>query len=323
MRRLLVPLAALAALAAAAPSGMVVLEGGDFVMGTDAPDHRDGEGPPRREHVDPFAIDKYTVSNKQFREFVRSTRYKTDAEKYGWSFVLSHFLSDKARQRFKSLPDAKWWIAVPRAYWRSPTGSPSSIADKENYPAVHISWNDATAYCEWTGKRLPTEVEWEYAARGGLEGKTYPWGNALKSKRANGWDGKFPDDNKPLDGHLGVAPRDAFGPQNEYGLYNMVGNVWEWTSTFYVNPAELVHKLKQGQNPEPETKYVLRGGSYLDTFDGSANHKLRVTTRMGNEPDAGSDNLGFRCAKNIVLADLTGADGDEDEEEEIVIHTDL
>lgn len=146
---------------------------------------------------------------------------------------------------------------------------------------VHVSWNDAQAFCRWKGKRLPTEEEWEWAGRGGLQGRTYPWGNKFQGTRTNLWQGSFPDGDTAEDGYHGVSPVTAFPSQNSYGLHDMMGNTWEWTSTSF---------------PSAQPMYVLRGGSWIDTVDGSANHKARTTTRMGNTPDSASDNMGFRCA---------------------------
>nr|KAF6491162.1 sulfatase modifying factor 2 [Molossus molossus] len=166
-----------------------------------------------------------------------------------------------------------------------PAGPGSGIRERLELPVVHVSWNDARAYCAWQGKRLPTEEEWEFAARGGLKGQVYPWGNQFQPNRTNLWQGKFPKGDTAEDGFHGVSPVNAFPPQNNYGLYDLVGNVWEWTASPY-----------QGADQDMR---VLRGASWIDTSDGSANHRARVTTRMGNTPDSASDNLGFRCASSI------------------------
>ncbi|XP_065190821.1 inactive C-alpha-formylglycine-generating enzyme 2-like [Sycon ciliatum] len=267
---------------------MVRFESGSYRLGTDEKDARDGEGPSRLVSVKPFEMDQYSVTNEQFRKFIRDTKFRTEAEKFGWSFVLEPFVSEKIKATIKeSVQGAPWWLPVKGAYWRQPFGPGSSIKEMMHYPAVHISWNDATAYCKWAKKRLPTEAEWEFAARGGgQQGKKYPWGNKYEKKRMNIWQGEFPDTNTKEDGYHGVCPADAFKPQNEKGMYNMIGNVWEWTSDQF-----------RDESGGQEKKYVLRGGSYLDTVEGEKNHIARVTTRMGNTPDSGSDNLGFRCAK--------------------------
>ncbi|XP_068824262.1 inactive C-alpha-formylglycine-generating enzyme 2 isoform X5 [Capricornis sumatraensis] len=177
-----------------------------------------------------------------------------------------------------------WWLPMERAFWRQPAGPGSGIREKLEFPVVHVSWNDARAYCAWRGKRLPTEEEWEFAARGSLKGQVYPWGNKFQPNRTNLWQGKFPKGDKAEDGFHGVSPVNAFPPQNDYGLYDLMGNVWEWTASQY-------------QAADQDMR-VLRGASWIDTADGSANHRARVTTRMGNTPDSASDNLGFRCASS-------------------------
>uniref|UniRef100_A0A8C8VVE1 Sulfatase modifying factor 2 n=1 Tax=Peromyscus maniculatus bairdii TaxID=230844 RepID=A0A8C8VVE1_PERMB len=244
---------------------MVQLPGGRFLMGTDAPDGRDGEGPAREVTVKPFAIDVFPVTNKDFREFVREKKYRTEAEAFGWSFVFEDFVSPELRDQGNQMPSVLWWLPVQKAFWRQPAGPGSGIREKLELPVVHVSWNDAGAYCAWRGKRLPTEEEWEFAARGGLKGMCYSLGTAE-------------------DGFHGLSPVNAFPPQNNYGLYDLMGNVWEWTASTYQSA---------GQDMR-----VLRGASWIDTADGSANHRARVTTRMGNTPDSASDNLGFRCASS-------------------------
>ncbi|NP_001016106.2 sulfatase-modifying factor 2 precursor [Xenopus tropicalis] len=270
---------------------MVQLDGGQFDMGTKASDGKDGESPVRQVKVLPFAVDKYPVTNKDFREFVRAKKYKTEAEAFGWSFVFEDFVSEELKKKVtQKLESAPWWLPVERAFWRQPAGPASGIKEKLDYPVVQVSWNDAQAYCKWLGKRLPTEEEWEFAARGGLKGKVYPWGNTFKPNRTNLWQGTFPGMDTATDGYHGASPVAAFPAQNEYGLYDMLGNTWEWTATEYTSA--------RAQKQNKENMYVLRGASWIDTVDGSANHKARVTTRMGNTPDSASDNLSFRCAKN-------------------------
>ncbi|KAM8977323.1 inactive C-alpha-formylglycine-generating enzyme 2 [Pelodytes ibericus] len=271
----------------------VQLGGGKFQMGTNAPDGKDGEGPTREVIVKPFTIDKYPVTNKDFRDFVRAEKYKTEAETFGWSFVFEDFVSEESKKKVtQKLESAPWWLPVERAFWRQPSGPGSGIKEMLDHPVLQVSWNDAQAFCKWIGKRLPTEEEWEYAARGGLQDRIYPWGNKFQANRSNLWQGAFPSKDSTEDGYHGVSPVTAFPAQNEYGLYDLLGNTWEWTASEFTIAGQM-HK-QQGQK-----MYTLRGGSWIDTQDGSFNHKARVTTRMGNTPDSASDNLSFRCAKSI------------------------
>ncbi|MCI4386551.1 hypothetical protein PGIGA_G00063740 [Pangasianodon gigas] len=268
-----------------ADESMVLVPGGNMKIGTNAADGRDGESPARAVKVETFKMDKYPVTNSDFREFVRLQKYKTEAQTFGWSFVFQDFVSEELKSKItQRIESAPWWLPVEKAFWRQPSGPNSTIKDRLDSPVVQVSWNDAQAYCKWKKKRLPSEEEWEIAARGGLDGRTYPWGNKFLQNRTNLWQGSFPEGDTAEDGYHGVAPVTAFPPQNNYGLYDMLGNVWEWTSTRFTSP---------------QIMYVLRGASWIDTADGSANHRARVTTRMGNTPDSASDNLGFRCASDF------------------------
>ncbi|XP_023685037.1 inactive C-alpha-formylglycine-generating enzyme 2 isoform X2 [Paramormyrops kingsleyae] len=258
---------------------MVQIPGGKMKMGTSASDGRDGESPVKDISVAPFSIDMHPVTNLDFREFVREQKYKTEAETFGWSFVFQDFVSEELKSKVTKRIE--------------PAGPSSSIKDRLDSPVVQVSWNDAQAFCKWRGKRLPSEEEWEFAARGGLQGRTYPWGNKFQLNRTNLWQGKFPERDTAEDGYHGISPVTAFPPQNNYGLYDMMGNAWEWTSTRF---------------PGSQTMYVLRGASWIDTVDGSANHRARVTTRMGNTPDSASDNLGFRCVASVQPRKQRGAE---------------
>ena len=274
--------------------------GGGFTMGSE--DRRfpaDGEGPPRLITVGEFAIACHTVSNMQFGDFVRATGYTTDAERYGWSFVFAAFLSDETRQAIGSrAADTPWWVPVPHAYWAQPEGSPSTVLDRLDHPVVHVSWNDARAYCQWSGTRLPSEAEWEIAARGGIEGASYPWGDELAPSgehRCNIWQGRFPDQNTAEDGYPGTAPVHAFRP-NGYGLHNMAGNVWEWCEDYF---APDYHRITTPVDPlqtTPAANHSLRGGSFL--CHESWCNRYRVAARSSNTPDSASSNIGFRVVRS-------------------------
>ncbi|NXC99697.1 SUMF2 enzyme, partial [Certhia familiaris] len=270
---------------------MVQLPGGTFQMGSGSLQRRDEEGPAREVRLKPFALDKHPVTNRDFREFVREKKYKTEAEAFGWSFVFEDFVSEELKKKVtQKLESAPWWLPIEKAFWRQPSGPGSSIKDRLDYPVLHVSWNDAQAFCAWKGKRLPSEEEWEFAARGGLEQRMYPWGNKFQPNRTNLWQGDFPQGDTAEDGYHGVSPVTAFPAQNSYGLYDLLGNTWEWTASEFPTP---------GRAPRAQNMQVLRGASWIDTADGSANHRARVTTRMGNTPDSASDNLSFRCAADI------------------------
>ncbi|KAM6110946.1 inactive C-alpha-formylglycine-generating enzyme 2 [Pterocles gutturalis] len=273
---------------------MVQLPGGKFQMGSSSLEQRNEEAPVREVTVKPFAIDRYPVTNGDFREFVRAKKYKTEAEEFGWSFVFEDFVSEELKKKVtQKLESAPWWLPIEKAFWRQPSGPGSSIKARLDYPVLHVSWNDARAFCAWKGKRLPAEEEWEFAARGGLEQRVYPWGNKFQPNRTNLWQGEFPRVDTAEDGYHGVSPVAAFPPQNSYGLYDLLGNTWEWTASEYPSAG-----LSAGRRAQQMR--VLRGASWVDTADGSANHRARVTTRMGNTPDSASDNLSFRCAADVL-----------------------
>jgi sulfatase modifying factor 1 len=274
--------------------------GGSFTLGSNYRAFAaDGEGPPRRVTVGAFAIACHAVSNIQFGDFVRATGYTTDAERYGWSFVFDAFLTDDTRHAIGSrVADAPWWLPVPHAYWAQPEGPPSTILDRLDHPVVHVSWNDAKAYCRWSGTRLPSEAEWEIAARGGLEQATYPWGDELAPSgehRCNIWQGRFPDHNTADDDYFGTAPVHAFKP-NGYGLHNMAGNVWEWCEDYF---APDYHRITASVDPlqaMPKANRSLRGGSFL--CHESYCNRYRVAARSSNSQDSASSNIGFRVVRS-------------------------
>ncbi|WP_405733871.1 formylglycine-generating enzyme family protein [Streptomyces sp. NBC_00028] len=282
------------------PAG-VLLPGGEFLMGAEDPDGvpGDGEGPVRTVRVASFRIDAHAVSNARFAAFVADTGYRTDAERLGWSYVFAGFLP-AALRRGAARPEATpWWCAVGGASWREPEGAGSGVAGRENHPVVHVSWYDAAAYAAWAGKRLPTEAEWEYAARGGLEQRRYPWGDELDAEgehpyRCNIWRGVFPTRNTAADGYRGTAPVDAFAP-NAFGLYNMSGNVWEWCADWWAvgHQGGPDRPLVDPQGPPDGTRKVIRGGSHL--CHASYCNRYRVAARTANTPDSSSGHTGFRC----------------------------
>jgi formylglycine-generating enzyme required for sulfatase activity len=278
---------------------MIRLPGGAFRMGTDDDEGfpADGEGPIREVTVGSFLIDPYAVTNDRFAAFVADTGYKTEAERYGWSFVFHLLVPDTIEKTVTQVPrQTPWWYTVHGAYWAQPEGPGTSIEGRGDHPVVHVSWNDAQAFCRWAGKRLPTEAEWEYAARGGLSGKRYPWGDLLKPEgrhMCNIFQGKFPEKNNASDGYAGTCPVDAFEP-NGFGLYNVSGNVWEWCADWF-HPT--YHREANPQNPKGPpngTSRVMRGGSYL--CHKSYCNRYRVAARSSNTPDSSTGNAGFRCA---------------------------
>jgi formylglycine-generating enzyme len=274
---------------------MVYIPGGSFLMGNEDGDGftQDGEGPVREVTVNSFYMDPVAVTIASFRKFVDQTGYTTDAERFGWSFVFHLLISDRTAETVMgSVPQAPWWLAVPGADWRHPEGPDSGIDERKDHPVVHVSYRDALAYCSWAGKRLPTEAEWEYAARGGLESKKYPWGDELMpdgEHRCNIWQGEFPMLNTASDGYVGTAPVRSYSP-NGYGLYNMSGNVWEWCSDWFTERRSGSH---HPAGTERGMTKVTKGGSYL-CHDSYCN-RYRVAARSSNTPDSSTGNTGFRC----------------------------
>jgi formylglycine-generating enzyme required for sulfatase activity len=274
---------------------MVSLEGGEFMMGTEAPGGypRDGEGPVHRVRLSPFRIDPNAVTNDRFAGFVDATGHVTDAERYGWSFVFGGLLPDDFEET-RAVAQSPWWRQVHGAEWRHPEGPQSGLDGRGDHPVVHVSWNDAQAFCEWSGTRLPTEAEWEHAARGGLAGHHFPWGDELEpdgEHRMNVFQGTFPGENSCADGYAGTAPADSF-PPNGYGLHNMTGNVWEWCADWFDPGYYAGSPVDDPPGPPSGTHRVMRGGSYL--CHASYCNRYRVDARSANEPDSSTGNLGFR-----------------------------
>lgn len=307
---------------------MVFIKAGTFTMGGNNDQADPDEFPNHKVTLNSFWIDRHEVTNAQYTEFVNATGYVTTAEKpVNWEELKKQLPAGTPKpENSQLLPGSmvftppgdlvdvsnytQWWSWVPGANWRHPEGPDSDLKGKENFPVVHVSWIDAMAYCKWAGKRLPSESEWEFAARGGLENQIYPWGNepidAGKAK-ANTWQGTFPGKNLGIDGFISVAPVKSF-KANGYDLYDMAGNVWEWCSDWYRNDYyNQVNKADGVVNPrgpadsfdpnEPTIpKKVVRGGSYLCN-DGYCSG-YRVSRRMKSSWDSGMSNLGFRCVSN-------------------------
>lgn len=278
--------------------GMLFINGGDFLMGSaDGTFPADGEGPIRKVTVNAFWIDPFTVTNAEFDKFVAETGYQTEAEKFGWSYVFYLFLPE-GFEPTRGVATAPWWRQVFGASWKHPEGLHSTIKDRMNHPVVHVSWNDAVAYANWAGKRLPTEAEWEYAARGGVEQQVFPWGNHLSPKgkyMANTWQGTFPSKNTQKDGFLGTAPVTSFQP-NAYGLYNVVGNVWEWCSDWWSASFRQYDSPTNPKGPPSGDAKVTKGGSYL--CHASYCNRYRLSARTQNTPDSSTGHMGFRLVRD-------------------------
>ncbi len=287
-----------------ATGGMKLISGGSFLMGNER-DYgfpADGEGPVHEVMLAPFWMDATTVTNEQFNDFVNATGYKTESERFGWSFVFYGHLTPAQRERAVRLvvQGSEWWCRVDGATWRYPEGPGSNIKQRWKHPAVHVSWNDALAYCAWAGKRLPTEAEWEFAARGGLPpGNRFPWGDELEPggrHMMNVWQGVFPAQNTEADGHYGPAPAQSYRA-NGHGLYQMTGNVWEWcwdrfdAGYYGASPAE------DPSGPAAGERRVMRGGSYL--CHASYCNRYRVDARSSNTPDSAATNIGLRCVRDV------------------------
>lgn len=278
---------------------MAFVKGGKFMMGTNHPFlPLDGEGPAREIKVSSFYMDIYEVSNAEFELFANSTGYVTEAEKFGDSFVLDGKISEEIKKDIhQAVAGAPWWLPVKGANWRKPEGPDTLIRDRMGHPVLHISWNDAVAFCKWAGKRLPTEAEWEYACRAGLKNKKYSWGDKLKKGghyMANTWQGTFPTRDTGKDGYAGTAPVTAF-PANSYGLYNMLGNAWEWTQDWWTI-RHSTHFQENPKGPPSGRDKVKKGGSYM--CHKSYCYRYRCAARSQNSADTTASNLGFRCVSD-------------------------
>ncbi|MCL4130689.1 UNVERIFIED_CONTAM: hypothetical protein GTU68_014468 [Idotea baltica] len=253
----------------------------------------DGEGPVRRKKVKPFQIGATTVTNAEFQKFVEATGYVTEAERFGWSFVF-HTLVDPNDSSARPVPGLDWWRIVDGANWRDINGHGSENKTwQSDHPVVQVSWDDAQAYATWVGGRLPTEAEWEHAARGGLGDVRFPWGDAEPDDHqfhpCNIWQGRFPTHNTGSDGYLTTAPARSFEP-NGYGLYNTAGNVWEWTQdTFRIK--SLKKNVKERLADMPGFK-ISKGGSFL--CHRSYCYRYRIAARSGTSPDSATPHQGFR-----------------------------
>jgi formylglycine-generating enzyme required for sulfatase activity len=308
-------------------TGMVLIKGGTFTMGGDNNQASPDEFPKHQVKVDDFWIDATEVTNAQFQKFVDATHYITTAEKKpDWEEMKTTLPPGTPKPADSLLVAAslvfrqtsgpvdlnnysQWWSWEKGADWKHPEGPTSSIKGKENYPVVQVSWYDAMAYCKWAGKRLPTEAEWEFAARGGLENNIYPWGNEsinVGKAKANSWGGKFPYLNDKKDNYIRSAPVKSFMP-NGYGLYDMAGNVWEWCYDWYdanyyqsLGNAMALNPKGPDKSYDPADIYTpkrsLRGGSFL--CNDSYCSGYRVARRMKSSPDTGLEHTGFRCVKD-------------------------
>ena len=317
-----------------APVGMVWIPGGEFTMGSNDALARRVEQPPHQVQIAGFWMDETEVTNAQFRQFIDATDYVTVAERTPkWEDLKKQVPPGTPKPPDEMLVPASlvftppdhpvptsnphaWWSWTPGANWQHPEGPQSDLTDRDNHPVVHVSWDDAVAYATWAGKRLPTEAEWEFAARGGLDKARFTWGNdsfSHDAPQANIWQGRFPDKNKRTDGYSRTAPVGSFKP-NGYGLYDMSGNVWEWTQDWY--RVDLYPRragkgvIKNPHGPEkpfdPRERFslprVTRGGSFLchDSYCAA----YRPSARRGTAYDTGMSHIGFRCVQEAEPEEL-------------------
>ncbi|SLN25201.1 Serine/threonine-protein kinase pkn1 [Pseudoruegeria aquimaris] len=272
----------------------VAIPGGSGFIGTDRPELAiDGEAPLRRSRIKPFRIGATAVTNAEFAAFVEATGHVTEAERFGWSFVFWAQVPEGYPDT-RGVAGAEWWRRVDGANWREING-PGTQAEawKPDHPVVHVSWNDARAYAAWAGGRLPTEAEWEHAARGGGGDQRFPWGDAEPNDRdhfpCNIWQGRFPQENTGADGYLTTAPARSYAP-NGYGLYNMVGNTWEWTAEAFT--IRSLRKEVKARLAAMKGYRLMKGGSFL--CHASYCYRYRIAARTGNAPDSTTTHQGFR-----------------------------
>ncbi len=295
LRDLAAPAPQSSATGGAHPIEQIEIPAGRFAMG-DSSGHgnlSDGELPVHEVELSAFSIDATSVTNDAFAAFVDATGYTTEAESFGYSAVFHLAVQAPEDDVLGIPPGTPWWRGIRGADWRHPGGRDSNLDGLGDHPVTHVSWNDAVAYCEWAGRALPTEAQWEYASRGGLEGARYPWGAELDTEnwQCNIWQGAFPTDNTLADGWLTTAPVRSFQP-NAWGLWQTVGNVWEWCWDFYDPRYYARSEPRDPRGPEVGTGRVLRGGSYL-CHDSYCN-RYRNSARSSNTPDSSMGNAGFR-----------------------------
>jgi formylglycine-generating enzyme len=283
----------------------VDIPSGSFLMGDhfDEGYRKDGETPVHPVVLTSFCIDASAVTNRQFAGFVDATGYRTESEVHGSSAVFHLQVKATAADLVGTIAGVPWWVNVRGADWAHPYGRKSKWEDFPDHPVVQVSWNDAREYCAWAGRKLPTEAQWEYAARGGLEGRRYPWGDDLLGPKnihlCNIWQGDFPSRNTEDDGFLGPAPVRSF-PPNGYGLYEVSGNVWEWCNDWFLPKYYRTSPGKDPAGPTIGRGRVMRGGSFL--CHESYCNRYRIAARSSNSPDSASSNCGFRTVKNLAPA---------------------
>lgn len=293
---------------------VVLIPGGIAYIGNDQPVLvSDGEGPRRAVQLTSFYLDRYAVSNEAFAAFIAATAYETENERFGWSFVFHSAVPAHIKSTIQqAVLGAEWWLPVNGSTWRSPEGPGSDVfaSNRGDHPVVQVSWNDAVAFCTWRGGRLPTEAEWEVAASGPHRRSKrklslFPWGTGIEPRnqhRMNIFHGDFPTSNSADDGYVYTAPVHAYSPQNDYGLYNMLGNVWEWVQDWWT----IHHDQEDGeeallvdpQGPAEGRDKVKKGGSFL--CHRSYCYRYRLGSRFQSTPDSAASNIGFRCARSAT-----------------------